>query len=87
MTNGLHKIYDSVINRSLLVCPGPRRCPSGSPQLLPDDTESSLERPSDVDGDDSRHPDVHGPCLRAAERRGQRVQFGLDYFQRSGKIR
>lgn len=65
---------------------GQRRRSEISPQQLPADAESGLERPPNLYGDDSRHPDVHGSRLRPAERSGQRLQSWTYYFQRSGGV-
>lgn len=43
-------------------------------QQLPADAEPGVDRPPNIDGDDPRHPDVHGPRLRPTERRRECVQ-------------
>lgn len=46
---------------------GSSRCAGLTTEQLPADSKSCLERPSDLHGDDPRHPYVHGPSLCAAE--------------------
>ena len=43
-----------------------------------------MERPPDEHGDDTRHPDVHGPRVRPAEHLRECLQPGAGHLQGQG---
>lgn len=88
------RVHDGLAQARREIVPGiegGRRTPLGhegargrgeqSAQQFPADAQSGVGRPPDLDDNDARHPHVHGQSVRAAERRGERLQLGTDYIQ------